>query len=106
MGALLTRHLCLLTMAAFARHPRYTIALVFILFITILYFANVNFSDGQLFSDDYPLSKSKSKNRPPPPQALYTEDKIKLSETYYREHLKNRKGLINKYGPTVDKVDS
>jgi hypothetical protein len=69
-----------------ARHPRYTIALIVLLFVSILIFAN---------SD--------------PPRYMpgsYVEDHIKRSEAHYQELLKERQKLITKWGPSPNQIDA
>lgn len=80
-----------------ARHPRYTIALVVLLFISVLFFAN----------SDSPPSLSRFRqnhgnHRPPTPNV---EDQIKLSESYYQETLKERQQLIAHWGPSSSQVE-
>jgi len=88
-------------MAAFSRHPRYTIALVFILFVTILYFTNVNFGPELSFSEESSLSSKSHSGK-----GVSVEEQIKINEMYYQEHLKNREALITKWGPTREQVEA
>lgn len=86
-----------------ARHPRYTIALIVLFFITILFFANSDSPPGFL-SRPYPLSFSHRHGGPHTPPG-YVEDQIKLSEGYYQESLKERQQLITQWGPSPSQVE-
>jgi len=83
-----------------ARHPRYATALIILLFISILIFANFEPSP-QYLPRPYPLSFPKHGERLPPG---YVEDQIKTSEAYYQESLKERQKLITKWGPSPSQV--
>ena len=83
-----------------ARHPRYTIAIIILLFISILVFVNSDASSHGYLPRPYPLS---IRGRPPPG---FVEDQVKTSEAHYQEILKERQKLIAKYGPTPSQVDS
>jgi hypothetical protein len=85
-----------------ARHPRYTIALIVLLFVSVLIFANSDPSPDYL-SRPYPITFRKG-GLPPPPG--YVEDQIKTSEAYYQESLKERQKLITKWGPSPSQVDA
>lgn len=80
-----------------ARHPRYTIALIVFFFVAVLYYANAGSSSTAM----HPL-----RNPSRPPSLTKVNDVIRLHEGYYKQHLKNRKKLIEKFGPTVDEVES
>jgi hypothetical protein len=85
-------------MPAFTRvHPRYSIALLVSFFICILYLFNANSGPGG-FSRPYPPS---SKNRP---HGLLVSEQLRLSEAYYKEHLRNRQKFIERLGPTPDTI--
>ena len=83
-----------------ARHPRYTMALIMLLFISVLIFANSEPSPRYL-PRPYPLSFPKHGEGLPPG---YVEDQIKTSEAYYQESLKERQKLITKWGPSPSQV--
>ena len=76
-----------------ARHPRYTIALVVLLFVTVLLFINSDPSSNR----PYPLSFHEHPG--------YVDEQIKISEAYYQESLKERQNLIAKWGPSPSQVD-
>lgn len=87
-----------------ARHPRYTIALVVLLFVSVLVFSNSDSSPAYL-SRPYPLAFRKHGDRPPPSPG-YVEDQIRTSEAYYQASLKERQKLITKWGPSPSQVDA
>lgn len=83
-----------------SRHPRYTIAGIVGLFVTILVFVN---SEPSHMSRPYPprLRGQNGLHHPPG----YVEEQIKLSESYYQKSLKERQGLIQKWGPSPSQVN-
>jgi hypothetical protein len=87
-----------------ARHPRYTIALIVLFFVTVLFFANSDSSSTYL-SRPYPLAFHKQADTLPPHPGN-VDDQIRASEMYYQESLKERQKLITKWGPSPSQVDA
>ncbi|KAG1901981.1 methyltransferase domain-containing protein [Suillus fuscotomentosus] len=81
-------------MALYARHPRFTVALLILIFISLVMFA----SDSAPFSSVRSMAFSKSRDA-----AL--AEVFALEETHYEEIVQRRQQLIKKWGPTPDKVD-
>lgn len=81
-------------MALYARHPRFTVALLILIFISLVMFA----SDSTSFSSVRSIAFSKSRDA-----AL--AEVLALEETHYEEIVQRRQQLIKKWGPTPDKVD-
>lgn len=78
-------------MALYARHPRFTITLLILIFISLFMFAG----------DSAPLSSMAfSRSR----DAMLAEA-LSLDEIYYTEMVQRRQQLIKTWGPTPDKVD-
>jgi len=77
-----------------ARHPRFTLAVGFLILCTFLLLASNDsipsrYNDSESSSSSYPsLSK-----------------RLAYSEAVYQDVLTKRKDLIEKHGPTVDKID-
>ncbi|KAG0707049.1 methyltransferase domain-containing protein [Suillus ampliporus] len=76
-------------MALYARHPRFTVALLVLIFISLLMFA----SDTSL----RPVAFHRSRGALP---------EIALDDMHYSEMLQQRQQLIRKWGPTPDKVEA
>lgn len=78
--------------SVFSRHPRYALFTGFLLLVTFLLLA--------------------SQHTPPPfaphefaiTQGNYLQDRLAASEHTYQRMLKDRQGLIEKFGPTRDKI--
>jgi len=87
-----------------SRHPRYTIALVVILFITILYYINADQSSFDF--SERPFHGPPKGQSHPGTLGMSTRNEIRISEAVYKEHLKNRQGLIKKFGPTISDIES
>ncbi|KAH7916618.1 methyltransferase domain-containing protein [Hygrophoropsis aurantiaca] len=80
-------------MALYARHPRFTISLLILIFISLLLFAN----SGSHESFINPLSLQRSNS--------LLRDQLRIDEVFYNRMLEQRKALVKKWGPTPDKVD-
>jgi len=76
-------------MALYTRHPKFTITLLVLIFISVLMFA----SDSPLHSAAF------NSYRGPLAETLG------LEEMYYGEMLQRRQELIKKWGPTSEKID-
>ncbi|KAH7888957.1 methyltransferase domain-containing protein [Phlebopus sp. FC_14] len=79
-------------MAFYARHPRFTISLLALIFISLLLFANSGNHDSLM------QSWSSRQNR-----AL--ADSLRVEELHYKKMLHQRNNLIKQWGPTPDKID-
>ncbi|KDQ55720.1 hypothetical protein JAAARDRAFT_159072 [Jaapia argillacea MUCL 33604] len=88
-------------MTFYARHPRYSIFLIVCLFITLLMFFNS--SPG---GPDGGAGRAYPFQRRPPTKALHTEEVIDMTESSYREALRERQRMIRKWGPTPRDVDA
>jgi len=86
-----------------ARHPRYTIALVVLLFVSFLVLMN---SDSSSVSRPYPISFHEHGHGHGYPPPGYVEEQINRSEAYYQESLKERQKLITKWGPSPSEVEA
>ncbi|EGO25988.1 hypothetical protein SERLADRAFT_388764 [Serpula lacrymans var. lacrymans S7.9] len=87
-------------MALYSRHPRFTIALLVLIFIFVLLFANSGSPD--MLERPYPVALSKTTSLPP---GFFVQEQLKLNEAHYQDMLEQRQGLIAKWGPTAEKVD-
>jgi len=76
-------------MALYTRHPRFTVALLVLILISLFMFA----SDSSLPSVAFNSHRS----------AL--SETLALEEVYYNRMLQQRKELIKKWGPTAEKID-
>ncbi|KAF9227115.1 hypothetical protein BS17DRAFT_747348 [Gyrodon lividus] len=81
-------------MTLYARHPRFTIALFVLIFISVLLFANSESGHNSLIG---PMAFRQSGS---------LRDSLRVEEVHYNEMLRQRQELIKKWGPTPDKVDS
>jgi hypothetical protein len=79
-------------MALYSRHPRFTIALLVLIFISVLLFANSEPHD--------PLFNSVGFNR-----GGGLAESLRSEEVQYQKMLGQRQDLIRKWGPTADKID-
>lgn len=79
-------------MALYSRHPRFTIALLVLIFISVLLFANSE-------PDDPPFSPVGFTRG----GALV--ESLRVEESRYQRMLDQRQDLIRKWGPTPDKID-
>ncbi|KAG9316855.1 hypothetical protein JVU11DRAFT_2927 [Chiua virens] len=79
-------------MALYSRHPRFTIALLVLIFISVLLFANSEPHD--------PLINSAGAYR-----GASLAESLKVEEFYYQKMLEGRRDLVRKWGPTPDKID-
>ena len=79
-------------MTLYNRHPRFTIALLVLIFISVLLFANSD-PNGQLF------------NTVGLNQAGGLAASLTTEEVQYQKMLSQRQDLIRKWGPTPDKID-
>ena len=79
-------------MALYSHHPRFTIALLVLIFISVLLFANSEPHD--------PLSGSAGFNR-----GGSLAESLRFEEVQYQKMLDLRQDLIRKWGPTADKID-
>ncbi|KZP34203.1 hypothetical protein FIBSPDRAFT_719945 [Athelia psychrophila] len=79
-----------------SRHPRYTMALIVGLFVSVLVFAN---SDPPMHGHQRPYPPSFNKGR------TSMEDQIHLSEEYYNLALGERQRMITKWGPSPSDID-
>lgn len=75
-------------MALYSRHPRFTIALFILIFVSVILFAN---SD----SHDSPFSFRRH-------DAL--AEALRIEEEYYQKMIVRRHQLIKKWGPTADRI--
>lgn len=76
-------------MALYKRHPRFTIALLILIFISILMFANSDPKDKLVgFHRHGGLAES-----------------LRIEEVHYQKMLDQRQDLIRKWGPTPDRID-
>jgi len=76
-------------MALYARHPRFTLALLVLIFISLF-----------MFASDSPLRSVAFDGR----RNALTEH-LALEEAYYDIMLQQRQELIKKWGPTAEEVD-
>lgn len=76
-------------MALYTRHPRFTVALLVLILISLFMFA----SDSSLPSVAFNSHGS----------AL--AETLAVEEVHYNRMLKQRKELIKKWGPTAEKID-
>ncbi|KAF8843056.1 hypothetical protein BDN67DRAFT_964951 [Paxillus ammoniavirescens] len=81
-------------MSLFVRHPRFTIAVLVLTFISFLLFTNSESSHDSL----------RSSMGFHPSGALY--ESLRVEEMHYKKMLRQRQELIEKWGPTPDKIDS
>lgn len=81
-------------MALYSRHPRFTIALLVLIFISVLLFANSE-PDDSLF-DSFGFHR---------PRGGYLAESLRIEEEQYQKTLDQRQDLIRKWGPTADKID-
>ncbi|KAG8214141.1 hypothetical protein J3R82DRAFT_10907 [Butyriboletus roseoflavus] len=81
-------------MALHSRHPRFTIALLVLIFISVLLFANSE-PDDLLFGQ---VGFHRSAGR-------YLAESLRIEEEQYQKMLDQRQDLIKKWGPTADKID-
>jgi len=77
-----------------ARHPRFTLAVAFFILCTFLLLAS---------NDAIPSTHDTTFR--PPLAASGLKERLAYSEGVYQDILVQRKGLIAKYGPTVDKIE-
>ena len=84
-----------------SRHPRYTMALIVGLFVSVLFFANSEPSMRVHHRRPYPVAVNSKR---PPQFGGSVEDQIALSEGYYELALDERRAMIKKWGP-ADKID-
>lgn len=78
-------------MALYARHPRFTVTLLILIFISLVMFAG----------DSAPLSSMAFRKS----RDAVLAEALALDEMYYQEMVQRRQQLIKKWGPTPDKVD-
>jgi hypothetical protein len=77
-----------------ARHPRFILVVGFLILCTFLLLAS---------SDSIPSRKDSTVRINAVDHGL--KERLAYSEEVYQSVLEQRKGLIQKYGPTVDKID-
>lgn len=82
------------SMALYSRHPRFTIALLILVFISVLLFANSE-PDDSLFGSVgiHRLGGN------------YLAESLRIEEEHYQKMLDLRQDLVRKWGPTADKID-
>lgn len=76
-------------MALYARHPRFTLALLVLILISLF-----------MFASDSPLRSVAFNSR----RGVLGDD-LALEEMYYKKVLQQRQELIKKWGPTPEKID-
>jgi hypothetical protein len=81
-------------MALYARHPRFTVALLILIFISLVMFASDSASLGSVRSAAFGKSRDAA-----------LAEALASQEMYYEEMLQRRQQLIKKWGPTPDQVD-
>ncbi|KAG2365432.1 methyltransferase domain-containing protein [Suillus spraguei] len=81
-------------MTLYARHPRFTVALLILIFISLVMFA----SDSASLNSVRSVAFSKSRD-------VLLAEAFAVEEMHYEEMLQRRQQLIKKWGPTPEKVD-
>jgi len=79
-------------MALYSRHPRFTIALLVIIFISVLFFANSDLHDPRITSVGFRRGGGLAQT-------------LAFENLQYQKTLSQRQDLIKKWGPTPDKID-
>lgn len=79
-------------MALYSRHPRFTITLLVLIFVSVLLFANSEPRDPLFGSVGFHRGGS-------------LVESLTIEEVQYQKMLNQRQDLIRKWGPTPDKID-
>lgn len=81
-------------MALYNRHPRFTIALLVLIFISVLLLANSEPDESLFNSVGFNLLGGG-----------YLAESLRVEEEQYQKMLVQRQDLVKKWGPTADRID-
>ena len=84
-------------MTLFSSHPRLTTAILILMFISFIFFANWKSANSESLFNSMGFHRLGSD---------YLAESLTIEEEHYQKMLDRRQDLIKKWGPTADKINS